>query len=210
MLVDIPRLEQLLRSQAERQADLDRNGAYFLGAIDEGEAERCCKALLLMAIDRREHDALDRPLTLYINSPGGSVGAGLAIIEMVARVRRLYGVTVNTVITGYAYSMGAIVFQCGGHRSIGRYSTMMLHGARWTLSGEEERVFRDYLKLAQHYQLLIGNLFAQRTGREDARWWANYIYTGGDKFLSATECQELGLVDEIIDDDFLGAPDVRS
>ncbi len=79
---------------------------------------------------------------------------------------------------------------------------MMLHGARWTLSGEEERIFKDYLKLATHYQTLIGGLFAQRTGRETAEWWADFIYSGGDKFLSAAECRELGLVDEIIEDDF--------
>jgi ATP-dependent Clp protease protease subunit len=205
--VDVPQLDQLLRAYAGRRADLDRNGAYFLGAIDEGEAERCCKTLLLLAIERRENNALDQPLTLYINSPGGAVGAGLAIIEMVARVRRLYGVTVNTVVTGYAYSMGAIILQCGGHRSMGRYSTLMLHGAQWTLSGEDERIFRDYLKLAVHYQSLIGSLFARRTKREDAHWWAEFIYSGGDKFLSAQECQALGLVDEIVEDDFLGAPD---
>ena len=204
--MEVPSLEALLRASAERRAELDRAGSYFLGAIDEGEAERCCKTLLLMAIVRQEGGALDRPLTLYINSPGGAVGAGMAIIEMVARVRRLYGVTVNTVITGYAYSMGAIIFQCGGFRSMGRYSTMMLHGTSWTLSGEDERIFRDYLKLAQHYQQLIGGLFARRTGREDAAWWTDFIYSGGDKFLSATECLALGLVDEIIDDDFLGAP----
>ncbi len=200
--MDVPRLEDVLRNYSERRAELDRMGAYFLGAIDEAEAERCSKALLLMAIERREERAEDRPLTLYINSAGGAVGAGLAIIEMVSRVRRQYDVRVDTVITGYAYSMGAIVFQCGQTRSMGRYSTMMLHGARWTLSGEEERIFKDYLKLATHYQALIGGLFAQRTGRETAEWWADFIYSGGDKFLSAAECRELGLVDEIIEDDF--------
>ncbi len=143
--MDVPRLEDLLRNYSERHAELDRMGAYFLGSIDEAEAERCCKALLLMAIERREERAADRPLTLYINSMGGAVGAGLAIIEMVARARRTYDVMVNTVITGYAYSMGAIVFQCGQHRSMGRYSTMMLHSARWTLSGEEERIFKQTL-----------------------------------------------------------------
>ncbi|MDP9372233.1 MAG: ATP-dependent Clp protease proteolytic subunit [Chloroflexota bacterium] len=200
--MEAPRLDDLLRNYSERRAELDRMGAYFLGSIDEAEAERCSKTLLLLAIERREERAEDRPLTLYINSAGGAVGAGLAIIEMVARVRRQYDVQVNTVITGYAYSMGAIVFQCGQTRSMGRYSTMMLHGARWTLSGEEERIFKDYLKLANHYQALIGGLFARRTGRQTAEWWADFIYGGGDKFLSAAECRELGLVDEIVEDDF--------
>src|SRR3954469_16826670 len=55
--MDVPQLDALLRAYAGRRADLDRNGAYFLGAIDEVEAERCCKTLLLMAIDRRENNA---------------------------------------------------------------------------------------------------------------------------------------------------------
>jgi ATP-dependent protease ClpP protease subunit len=65
---------------------------------------------------------------------------------------------------------------------------------------------KDYLKLATHYQTLIGGLFAQRTGRANAGWWADFIYAGGDKFLSATECLNLGLVDEIIDDDYGPSP----
>lgn len=61
------------------------------------------------------------------------------------------------------------------------------------------------MKLANHYQRLIGGLFARRTGRHTVEWWTDFIYSGGDRFLAADECVELGLVDEIVDD-VIGQP----
>jgi ATP-dependent Clp protease protease subunit len=148
-----------------------------------------------MSIERQYNK--QRPITLYINSGGGSVGAGLAMMQMMDEVRRLYGVKLNTVITGYAYSMGAIVFQAGDHRTMGIYSTMMLHSSSWMLSGEDERIFGDYAKLAEHNRRLVAELFARRTGLHNPRWWERYIYSGRDRFLSAAECLKLRLVDEV-------------
>jgi ATP-dependent Clp endopeptidase proteolytic subunit ClpP len=189
-------LEQMLRGYAERRADLDRAGVAFVTDINDQEADRFSKSLLLMAIERRNRR--DLPLTIYINSGGGNVGAGLAMIEMMARVRRQFGLVIHTVVTGYAYSMGAIIFQAGDRRLMGEFSTLMLHGTQWLLAGEDEKVFKDYLKLATHYQEVIGQLFAQRTGRHDTDWWRDFIYNGRDKFLSPQECLELGLVDEVV------------
>jgi ATP-dependent protease ClpP protease subunit len=193
-------LENLLRGYAERRAELDRAGVYFVSEISDLEAERFSKSVLLMAIERRNRR--DLPLTVYINSGGGPVGAGLAMIEMMARVRRQYGLAIHTAVTGYAYSMGAILFQAGDHRIMGEFSTLMLHGTQWMLVGEDEKVFKDYLKLATHYQNVIGNLFAERTRRHDPIWWRDFIYSGRDKFLSPQECLDLGLVDEVVAYDF--------
>lgn len=189
-------LDQLLRGYSERRAELDRAGVAFVSDITDLEAERFSKSLLLMAIERRNRR--DLPLTVYINSGGGSVGAGLAMMEIMARVRRQYGLVIQTIVTGYAYSMGAILLQAGDRRSMGQFSTLMLHGTQWLLAGEDEKVFKDYLKLATHYQAVIGSLFSQRTGQHDAEWWRDFIYNGRDKFLSPQECLELGLVDEVI------------
>jgi ATP-dependent protease ClpP protease subunit len=193
-------LEQMLRGYAERRGELDRAGVAFVNDINDAEADRFSKSLLLMAIERRNRR--DLPITVYINSGGGAVGAGLAMIEMMTRIRKQYGLTIQTVVTGYAYSMGAIVFQAGDRRVMGEFSTLMLHGTQWLLAGEDEKVFKDYLKLANHYQLVIGSLFARRTGLHDAEWWREFIYNGRDKFLAPSECLELGLVDEVMGYDF--------
>lgn len=195
-------LEQMLRGYAERRAELDRAGVAFVSEISDAEAERFSKSVLLMSVERRNRR--DLPLTVYINSGGGAVGAGLAMIEIMARVRRQFGLTIHTCVTGYAYSMGAILFQAGDRRIMGEFSTLMLHGTQWMLIGEDEKVFKDYLKLATHYQEVIGNLFAQRTGLHDGGWWRDYIYSGRDKFLSPRECLELNLVDEVVNYDYRG------
>ncbi|MBM2812442.1 MAG: clpP [Chloroflexi bacterium] len=189
------RIEDLLAEYQARKQELDRQGVYFVGEITDQEAERFSKAVLLMAIERAHRPST--PLNIYINSGGGSVGAGLAMMQMMDEVRRLYGVKINTIITGYAYSMGAIVFQAGDRRTMGIYSTMMLHSSSWVLSGEDEKIFEDYAKLAENYRRLVAALFARRSKFRTARWWERYIYSGHDRFLSAEQCLKYGLVDDV-------------
>ncbi|MFN8535134.1 MAG: ATP-dependent Clp protease proteolytic subunit [Dehalococcoidia bacterium] len=188
-------LDDELRDYRARRQEMDRQGAYFLGDITEEQAEKFNKSLLVMATDRagRPND----PIRVFITSGGGSIGAGFSIIEMMNRMRRTYNVRITTFVNGYAYSMGAIIFQAGDRRVLGPYSTMMLHGAAWAVTGQDDQVFRDLAKLSRMYRSQVGELFAQRTGRQDAKWWERYIYSGRDKYLSAHECLELGLADEI-------------
>jgi ATP-dependent Clp protease protease subunit len=188
-------LSQLIQANLERQRYLESHGIYFLGDITDQSAEELGKALVAMAVERE--DRSDKPITVYINSGGGSVGAGLGMMQMIYRMRTLYKVTINTVVTGYAYSMGAIVFQAGDKRLVGSYSTLMLHSPQWFLSGSDQQIFYDYAMLARHYKSLVSNIFAQRSGKHDAKWWEKFIYSGRDHFLTAEECIELGLADEI-------------
>ncbi len=178
-----------------RRAELEAAGAYFVGGIDDQTAELFSRSVLLMAVARTGRR--DRPITIYINSPGGAVSAGFSMMEMVYLIRREHGVQVNMHITGSAFSMAAVLVQAGDHRSMGPLSTMMLHSSSWVLAGEDETIFRDYQKLSEHYQNVTSQIFAQRTGRRDARWWRRFIYSGRDRFLGAEECLELGLVDEV-------------
>ena len=178
-----------------RRAELEAAGAYFVGSIDDQSAEMFARSLLLMSVARQGRT--DRPITVYVNSPGGSVGAGFSMMEMVYHMKREYGVRVDTHITGSAYSMAAVLVQAADHRSMGPLSTMMLHSSSWVLSGEDETIFRDYQKLSEHYRNVTSQIFAKRTGKHEARWWRRFIYSGRDRFLGAEECLELGLVDEI-------------
>jgi len=191
-LIDLNKLAQM---NLERQRQLEANGIYFIGDINDDSAERLGQALVSMSVERAGR--LDKPITLYINSGGGSVGSGLAMMQMIYRMRALYNVAINTVVTGYAYSMGAIVFQAGDKRQIGSFSTLMLHSPQWFLSGSDQQIFTDYATLAKHYKRIVSEIFSQRSGKHDAIWWEDYIYSGRDRFLSAQECIDLGLADEI-------------
>jgi len=174
---------------------LDQLGIYFLRDIDDVQAERFSKTMLVIAsIFKREPG---RRITVYINSGGGSVGAGFAMIETIFRIKREYGVPVDTVILGYAYSMGAIISQAGDNRSMGFFSTMMLHSSSWTILGDDQKIFSDYQKLSKLYQSRIGELFHRRTKMHSVSWWTRFIYSGRDRFLSSAECLDLKLVDEV-------------
>jgi ATP-dependent Clp protease protease subunit len=193
--MQIPSLDDLFRERAMRRAELEAAGAYFVREITDESAEWFARSMLLMAVQRSGRG--DLPVTIYVNSPGGSVSAGFSMMEMVWHVKRVHRISVNVHITGTAYSMGAVLTQVGDHRSIGTLATMMLHSSSWVLAGEDEKIFRDYQKLAGHYQNVTSQIFALRTGKHDARWWRRFIYSGRDRFLSADECLDLGLVDEV-------------
>jgi ATP-dependent protease ClpP protease subunit len=105
--------------------------------------------------------------------------------------------------------MGAIVMQAGDTRTIGRFGTLMLHSSQWMISGEDERVFKDYQRLSAHYQEVVAQLFAARTGQRDSSWWRRYIWSGRDRFLGPDECLQLGLVDRIDEPSLIDRPDFR-
>jgi ATP-dependent Clp protease, protease subunit len=203
-----PDLGELLQAQHIRRATLDATGVYFVTEIDPPHAEDLAKSLLVMAT-ARAGEPRDDPITVYINSGGGSVGDGLAMIESINLMRSRYHVRIDTAILGYAYSMGAIVAQAGDTRSIGRFGTLMLHSSEWTISGEDAKVFKDYQRLSEHYQEVIAALFAARSGHRDASWWRRFIWSGRDRFLGADECLELGLIDRIDEPSLVDHPDFR-
>lgn len=173
-----------------------QGGSYYLFKdIDNAEAERFCSKLWAAASILSQ--VPDSRITVYINSGGGSVGAGFAMIETLYRIKRELRIPVDTVILGYAYSMGANVFQAGDHRRMGYFSTMMLHSASWQVSGRDSEVFRDLKKLSDLYQRMSAELFYRRTRLHSPAWWRRFIYSGMERYLSAHECLKLGLVDEV-------------
>lgn len=196
----IPPVNELIEEQNARRAFLDQVGVYFVRDINDVEAERFAKSLLVIASHLKRLGGQQR-ITVYINSGGGSMGAGFAMMEMMYKVKRDFIIPVDTVVLGYAYSMGAIIAQAGDRRSMGFFSTMMLHSGQWTVMGEDQRIFTDYQKLATTYQQKIGELFHRRTNTHTPRWWTNFVYSGRDRFLSATECLKLRLVDEVCEFD---------
>ena len=118
----------------------------------------------------------------------------------------------DTVVLGYAYSMGATIFQAGDHRRMGYFSTMMLHSSSWEVSGKDREVFVDQRKLAALYQEMTAELFSRRTQLHSPRWWRRFIYSGKERYLSAQECLKLRLVDEVcqfLDECYLPAPTLQ-
>jgi ATP-dependent protease ClpP protease subunit len=183
---------------ANRRQALDRLATYFIGDLTQEEAERFSKTMWIIAQSRIDIvRPEDKAITVFINSNGGDVAAGFAVMEMVYRLRRDYQIPVTMIVTGVAYSMAAVVLQSASHRIMGELSTLMLHSPSWVLTGKDAQIFQDYERLADNYKQMLGRIFVRRTHYKDANWWVDFIYSERDRFLTAKECLEMGLVDQV-------------
>ena len=163
----------------------------FLGSVVEDQISNLLVAQLLYLA---REDA-DRDITMYVNSPGGSVNAGLAIYDTM----QLVSPDVGTTCLGFAASMGAVLL-CGGAKGK-RFalpnSTIMIHQASGGFEGTAADIeirAREVLRLQQRTKEIV----AYHTGQDLDRI-AQDIQR--DYFMGAEEAQAYGLIDRVI-----GAP----
>jgi ATP-dependent Clp protease, protease subunit len=165
-----------------------RDRIIFLGtAINDEVANSIVAQLLFLQSEDPKAD-----VHLYINSPGGSVSAGLAIYDTM----QFLTCDVNTYCIGQAASMGAVLL-CGGTKGK-RYSlpnaNIMIHqvlgGAEGPASDVEIRV-KYMLKLKQR----LNGIIARHTGKSIEQVEKD---CDRDNFMSADEAKAYGLVDEVV------------
>jgi ATP-dependent Clp protease protease subunit len=141
-----------------------------------------------------ESDDPDRDVHLYINSPGGSVTSGLAIYDTMRYIRS----TVSTICIGQAASMGAFLLSGGekGQRYALPNSRIMIHqpliGGLGGQATDVEIHAEELLKTKER----LAQLLAKHTGQDIERIRED---TERDKFMSAEQAKEYGLVDEILE-----------
>jgi ATP-dependent Clp protease protease subunit len=179
-------------SRGERASDiyslLLRNRIVFLGTpVDDTIANLIVAQLLFLAQDDPERD-----IQLYINSPGGSIDAGLAIYDTM----KLIQPQVATTCVGIAASMAAWLLAGGakGKRSALPNSRILIHQASSGFQGtaaDIEVQARELLRLEARMQELL----AADTGQSVERI-AHDI--NRDYWMSATEAQEYGIIDAVV------------
>lgn len=133
----------------------------------------------------------DKDIFLYINSPGGSVTAGMAIYDTMQLIRP----DVSTICVGLAASMGAVLLAAGaeGKRHALPNSTIMIHQPLGGVRGQatDIKIHAEYiLKLRE----TLNKILADRTGQPLERI---QIDTERDNFMDAIQAKEYGLVDSI-------------
>jgi ATP-dependent Clp protease, protease subunit len=139
-----------------------------------------------------ESEDPDKGINLYINSPGGSVTAGLAIYDTMQYVK----CPVSTICIGQAASMGALLLLAGssGKRYALPNSRIMIHqplgGAQGQASDIEIQA-KEILRLRSY----INGLFVKHTGHTIERIEKD---TERDYFMSAEEARQYGLIDEVV------------
>lgn len=161
---------------------------FLVGPINDTVANLVVAQLLFL-----ESENPDKEIHLYINSPGGSISAGMAIYDTMQFIKP----DVSTLCIGIAASMGAFLLQAGanGKRFVLPNSTVMIHQPLGGFQGQatDIEIHAKYI-LSLRERLYI--LMAQHTGRtveEIAR------DSERDKFLNAAEAVEYGLVDKVLD-----------
>lgn len=137
----------------------------------------------------------ETPITIYINSPGGSISDGLAIYDVMNKVKA----PIVTVCTGMAASMGAFLLCSGskGKRYCLPNSTVMVHqplGGAQGQATEIEIVARRILKLREKMYTIMANNTNGKCSYEDMAKACER-----DNYLEPEEALALGLIDEIID-----------
>ncbi len=160
----------------------------FLGTeVNDQVANAIIAQLLFLQMDDPKKD-----IHLYINSPGGSVTAGLAIYDTM----QFLTCDVNTYCIGMAASMGAVLLAAGtrGKRFALPNSDIMIHqvsgGARGTAS-DVERTVEFMFKLKKR----LIRILSEHTGKSEEQV---KIDSDRDYYMSAMEAKEYGLVDEVV------------
>jgi ATP-dependent Clp protease, protease subunit len=135
-----------------------------------------------------------KPIYLYINSPGGSVTAGMAIYDTMQHIKS----EVVTICVGLAASMGAFLLAAGtkGKRFALPHSRIMIHQP---LGGTGRRQASDIAIEAKEIlriKGLLNQIMAERSGQDVAKVEKD---TDRDYFMSAAEAKEYGLIDRVIE-----------
>ncbi len=180
-------------SQLERWVDIyTRLGAeriLFLGQeVSDGVANSLVAQMLYL-----DSEDSSKPIYLYINSPGGSVTAGLAVYDTMKYVKS----DVVTICVGLAASMGAFLLSAGtkGKRLALPHSRIMIHqplgGTSQRQASDIEIEAREILRIKE----MLNRSMAEMTGQTFEKIEKD---TDRDYFLSAFEAKEYGLIDRVI------------
>ncbi len=160
---------------------------FLVGPVTDQSANLVVAQLLFLESENPEKD-----ISLYINSPGGSVSAGMAIYDTMQFIRP----QVSTLCTGLAASMGAFLLAAGarGKRFSLPNSRIMIHQPSGGAQGQASDIeihAREILYLRER----LNGILAENTGKPVEQIARD---TERDNFMSAAEARDYGLIDEVL------------
>jgi len=160
---------------------------FLVGPVNDHSANLVVAQLLFL-----ESENPDKDISLYINSPGGSVSAGMSIFDTMNFIKP----NVSTLCIGLAASMGAFLLSAGerGKRFSLPNSKIMIHQPLGGAQGQATDIeihAREILKTREQ----LNKILAERTGQPLEKIQAD---TERDYFMSADEAKNYGLVDQVV------------
>ena len=180
-------------SRGERSYDiysrlLKERVIFVVGPVEDHMANLIVAQLLFL-----ESENPDKDIHLYINSPGGSVSAGLAIYDTMQFIKP----QVSTMCIGMAASMGAVLLAGGapGKRFALSHSRVMIHQPLGGYQGQATDIeihAREILKIREQLNAILSRHSGQPMDRIQQD-------TERDNFMSGSQAVEYGLIDEVLD-----------
>ncbi|MBY0231732.1 MAG: ATP-dependent Clp protease proteolytic subunit [Gemmataceae bacterium] len=161
---------------------------FLLGEVDDDSANLVVAQMLYLHSENPKED-----IHFYINSPGGSVTAGMSVYDTM----RYIGCDVQTYCLGICASMGATLLAAGtkGKRNILPHGEVMIHQVLGGFRGQatDVKIRTDHLIRTKN---MMNKLLSEMTGQPLERVEKD---TDRDRFMNAKEAKEYGLVDNILD-----------
>ena len=159
----------------------------------DGEVNDASASVIVAQLLFLEGEDPDKDISLYINSPGGSVSAGMAIYDTMQYIK----CDVSTICIGMAASMGAFLLTagCKGKRYALPNSEIMIHQPLGGMQGQasDMKIHADHILATKEK---LNRILSERTGQPYDKIVAD---TDRDNFLSADAAKEYGLIDEVIE-----------
>ena len=195
MPIGIPKVPyRLPGSQYEQWVDiytrLNQERILFLGQeVNDGIANSLVAAMLYL-----DSDDPNKPIYLYINSPGGSVTAGMAIYDTMQYIKS----EVVTICVGLAASMGSFLLASGtkGKRLALPHSRIMIHQPMGGTRGQATDIEIEAKEILR-IRSLLNSVLAEKTEQPIDKIEKD---TDRDYFMSAAEAKEYGLIDQVIEE----------
>ena len=160
----------------------------FIGTeINDQVANAVVAQLIFLRADDPKKD-----ISIYINSPGGSISAGLAIYDTI----RFLGIDVNTYCLGQAASFGALLLSCGtkGKRFALPHSRIMLHQPHGGITGTSADIHIQAQEILR-MKKVCAQIIAEHTGKS-----LEQVIEDSDRdfFMSAEEAVKYGIIDKVV------------
>ena len=180
-------------SKGERSYDIYSRLLNDRIVLLSDEVNDVTASLVVAQLLHLESQDPDKDIALYINSPGGSVTAGMAIFDTMNYIK----CDVSTICVGMAASMGAFLLAAGakGKRFALPNSEIMIHQPLGGIQGQasDMKIHTDHIIKTRRR---INEILARETGKSIEQIEAD---TERDNFLSADEAAAYGLIDKVID-----------
>lgn len=158
---------------------------FLLGPVEDNMANLIVAQMLFLQSEDKE-----KPINLYINSPGGSVTAGFSIYDTM----KFVSCPIHTLCMGQAASMGAFLLSSGDKRRALPNSRIMIHQPSGGSQGQATDM-RIRMKEMDTIEKMLNKVLAENTGKtvEEIE-----VATNRDNFMGVEEALKFGLIDEIV------------